>query len=115
MLYCLHIPEATMELTSHALSRCDQRRISRSDIDLVMDYGIRVHNGGALFCFMRKRDISGDLQPELGGRLEGLTVVLDPAGESVITAYRNSTKSESQSDVQKIQDVLRGAAKHGNA
>jgi hypothetical protein len=78
-----------LELTSHALLRCDQRRISMADIDLVMNYGTRVHNGGALFCFMRKRDISGDLQPGLGGRLEGLTVVLDPAGESVITVYRN--------------------------
>jgi hypothetical protein len=28
-----------MELTSHALLRCDQRRISQDDIETVLDYG----------------------------------------------------------------------------
>lgn len=78
-----------MDLTSHAYLRCEQRRVPLTDVNLVMKYGTRIHNAGALFCFMRKRDISGDLRPALGGRLEGLTVVLDPGGESVITVHRN--------------------------
>ena len=78
-----------MDLSSHALARCVQRRISLADIDVVMGYGTDIHNGGALFSFLRRKDIPGDIGPETQSRLEGLTVVMDPSGENVITVYRN--------------------------
>lgn len=78
-----------MTLSSHAAQRCNDRRISLDDLNLVMKYGTRIHNAGALFCFMRRRDIPGDVPPVKAGRLEGLTLVLDTDETSVITVYRN--------------------------
>jgi hypothetical protein len=78
-----------MLMTAHAQQRAGQRRIPEENLHLVLKYGTRVHKAGALFVFMRKRDIPPVLSIRSQDRLEGLTVVMDPLGEEVITAYRN--------------------------
>jgi hypothetical protein len=78
-----------MTISSHAAQRCNDRRISLEELNLVMKYGTRIHRTGALFCFMRRRDIPGDVPAFRAGRLEGLTLILDPEETSLITAYRN--------------------------
>jgi hypothetical protein len=78
-----------MLLTSHAVRRAQQRAICREDIETVVANGTRVHNGGALFVFMGWRDIPVGVAPALRDRLEGITIVMDPVSEDIITAYRN--------------------------
>jgi hypothetical protein len=81
--------EQIMLMTAHAGQRLGQRGISEEELQLVLTYGTKVHNAGALFVFMRRRDIPRTLSPHSQDHLEGLTIVLDPLGEEVITAYRN--------------------------
>jgi hypothetical protein len=56
---------------------------------LVLKHGTRVHNGGALFVFMRGKDIPGQVSPGERARLEGITLVMVPEQGTVITAYKN--------------------------
>ena len=78
-----------MTLTAHAELRAQQRAIHDGELELVVDYGTRVHNAGALFIFMGKKDIPESLPPALKERLHGITLVLAPGTEEILTAYRN--------------------------
>ena len=78
-----------MPLTAHAELRAQQRAIHEEELDLVVDYGRRDHNGGALYIFMGKRDIPDSLAPALKERLHGITIIMDPGTEEILTTYRN--------------------------
>jgi hypothetical protein len=78
-----------METSSHAAVRMNQQRISRQEVELVIEHGTRVHNAGALFFFMGKRDLPETLSAADRERLEGLTVVSSPDKRIVITVYKN--------------------------
>jgi len=78
-----------MTLTEHAVMRMQQRGIRRDELELAIRFGRQVHNGGALFIFMGARDIPGSLAPARKDRLEGLTLVVNPETEEILTTYKN--------------------------
>lgn len=78
-----------MELTSHSMSRMQQRGIPAEALDMVRTYGRRIHCAGAVFCFMGKKDLPDGLSGSDRERLEGLTLVLSPDTDAVVTVYRN--------------------------
>jgi hypothetical protein len=76
--------------SEHALIRMAQRKLSETDVEYIVNHGIRYHNAGCLFRFLGKRNI-----PDKGKeRLEGSVVLLDSDTETVvITVYRNRTEA----------------------
>jgi hypothetical protein len=78
-----------MHFTHHAVHRIDQRGIQPSWISLVLLYGTKIYNGGGLFVFMRRKDVPISVSPSVAEKLEGITLLLDPATEAVITVYKN--------------------------
>jgi hypothetical protein len=84
-----NIPGAIMQITDHAELRLHQRGIQEDELSLLMAYGTQVYNGGALFIFMRKCDIPGDIPSIRQKKLEGLTAVLDAHSFDLISVYKN--------------------------
>jgi hypothetical protein len=80
-----------MLLTSHAARRIQQRALNTELVELAIEHGTPIHNGGALFYFVGKKDIPANLAPCMKDRIEGLTVLVDSEDSDVITAYRNKT------------------------
>lgn len=78
-----------MQITEHAELRLHQRGIQEADLSLLFEYGTQVYNGGALFIFMRKRDIPMDLATVKQKKLEGLTAILDADTLDLISVYKN--------------------------
>jgi hypothetical protein len=78
-----------MDITDHAELRLSQRGIQENDLSLLLEYGTTVHNGGALFVFMRKRDIPRDVDSTKETKLEGLTAILDAHTLELISMYKN--------------------------
>lgn len=88
----LYIPNQTnFHLTGHAEQRMAQRNLSWDDVHIVLMYGQRFHKAGAIFIYLRSRDIPDDLLPDdRFARLEGTTIVVsrDEPGQ-ILTVYRN--------------------------
>ncbi len=79
-----------LTFSAHALIRMAQRKLSKTDIEYVINHGTRHHNAGCLFYFLGKRSI----QDKGKERLEGSVVLLDSDTETmVITVYRNRSDS----------------------
>jgi hypothetical protein len=78
-----------MELSSHSMTRMQQRGIAADAIEVVREHGRRIHTGGAVFCFLGRRDIPDYLPATQRERLEGLPVVLSTVDETVVTVYKN--------------------------
>jgi len=78
-----------MQLTDHAELRLHLRGIHEDELSLLLEYGTQVYSGGALFIFMRKRDIPANLASSKQGKLEGLTAVLDSDNLDLISTYKN--------------------------
>jgi len=76
-------------LTNHAEVRCQQRGFSERHLELVLDYGTRINNGGAIFCFMADKDIPCHISPVMREKVKGITLILDLNESEIITAYRN--------------------------
>lgn len=78
-------------LTQHASLRMGSRRISLSDIAVVMSYGRSFHVRGAVVYAMGRREMasceSDGIRPE---GIRGLQVICAPDSDEVITVYRNS-------------------------
>jgi len=79
-----------LTFSEHALIRMAQRKLSETDVEYIVNHGMRYHNAGCLFRFLGKRNIS-DKDKE---RLEGSVVLLDSETETVvITVYRNRSEA----------------------
>ena len=77
-------------LSKHALERISQRNIDKNDIKFVLKFGTRIHNGGALFIFLRHKDIPDEFRiDDKFAKLEGTILVISKDGEHLITAYKN--------------------------
>jgi hypothetical protein len=85
---CILLEKLTF--SEHAQTRMAQRKLSATDVEYVVNHGVRYHNAGGLFRFLGKRNI-----PDKGWeRLEGSVVLLDSDTETVvITVYRNRTEA----------------------
>lgn len=84
-------PEYRFNLTGHAQQRMDQRGVSESVVEFVLEFGRKIYSNRALFHVIGRKEISKleDQCPELKA-LEGIHVVTSTDGLSVITVYRNS-------------------------
>jgi hypothetical protein len=82
----------SLELSSHAATRMSQRAISSEAIELVLRYGRVFHCAGARHVFLAARDLPAHLRRQQE-RLEGITLVMDPVWDIIITAYRNKEAS----------------------
>ena len=79
-----------VEKTRHASMRAAQRNIGIFDMDFVLTYGKRTHSAGALFIFLRKRDIPDEFRTDdRVTKLEGTTLVISTDDNSLITLYKN--------------------------
>ena len=80
-------------LTAHAHQRCAQRGIAPADVRQVVQHGRLIHNAGARFAFLGRKEIAEACAEGADRRavekLQGLVVLLGEDGW-VITAYRNA-------------------------
>ncbi|NIX02635.1 MAG: DUF4258 domain-containing protein [Phycisphaerae bacterium] len=74
-------------ITEHAMRRMAQRGFKMADIYLALERGQYIYAHKTLFVFLGRRQLadSGNLVE----RLEGLTLVIEPKSNSVLTVYRN--------------------------
>ncbi len=74
----------------HAKKRMAQRNLSLQDVHFVIKHGQELHRAGAVFFFLRKRDIPEKLQVDSTyTRLEGTVVVVSRHTPLITTVYRN--------------------------
>jgi hypothetical protein len=73
--------------THHALQRMNERGFRRTDIFLALAIGKKIYAEGTLFVFLGKRHLAefGNLTE----RLEGLTLVIEPNTNTLLTVFRN--------------------------
>lgn len=77
-----------MTFSRHALEQMPCRNLSRADIAVVAEWGVRVRRTGVTFVFLGRRQLAQ--MPDGGrkhARLEGTLLLLDDG--HVITCYRN--------------------------
>ena len=78
-----------MKLTNHALKRINQRGISNRELELALEFGCIIHNAGAKFVFVRKKDIPKDLPGSIAEKIEGIVIVMNPFDGTILTVYKN--------------------------
>jgi hypothetical protein len=79
------------DLTWHAQERMQQRGIRTDLVALILENGESTHAAGAVFYHVGHKDVPDHLPAALKERLEGGTVVMDPATGEILTVYRNRT------------------------
>lgn len=78
--------------TNHALQRMNERGFRRTDIFLALAVGKKFYAEGTLFVFLGKRHLAEF--GNLAERLEGLTLVIEPKTNTLLTVYRNRRRPE---------------------
>ena len=78
--------------THHALQRMNERGFRRSDVFLALAIGKKIYAEGTLFVFLGKRHLAEF--GNLAERLEGLTLVIEPKTNTLLTVYRNRRQPE---------------------
>lgn len=74
--------------TYHAQLRMAQRNISQDDVAFVLEHGQCIHRAGAIFFYLRRRDIAKRFWDHYA-RLEGTAVVVTRRTGQILTIYRN--------------------------
>jgi hypothetical protein len=78
--------EQNLKLSYHARQRMNQRRISFTELSLVLHYGRQVYRAGVKFIFLGQRDLPVRLARQYD-HLIGTTVLISE--QDVITVYKN--------------------------
>ncbi|RMG33537.1 MAG: DUF4258 domain-containing protein [Methanobacteriota archaeon] len=73
--------------SDHALRRMAQRGFKLADIYLALERGQYIYAHETLFVFLGRRQLM--TMGNLCERLEGLTLVIDPKTNVILTVYRN--------------------------
>ena len=74
----------------HARKRMSERGITPAMVDLALRYGRKLRAPQSLYLFLGKRSLEKAKSiPKGMDHLEGLTLVLDPSGEVMITCFKN--------------------------
>lgn len=84
--------EISNGLTEHAMERSSQRGITSDMINAAFRFGQEIYAKSTLYYFIGKkqlRDIRKHLSVKNPENYEGITLVLDPKTNTVITCYRN--------------------------
>lgn len=85
------IEQFVPSMTRHASLRMGSRRISLSDVAVVMSYGHSFHVRGAVVYAMGRKELAScqsDGVPTEG--IKDLQVICAPDSDEVITVYRNN-------------------------
>ena len=80
--------ERNMKLTSHAVKRASQRGINLWDMQMAHKYGKRMYRTGVMFIFLRRKDLPSSIY-NCSRKLDGITLLVCPKEDTVITVYRN--------------------------
>ena len=84
------INETTFVTTDHAEQRMAQRNLSLNDVLFVLKHGKCFHRAGAMFFYLRGKDIPKRKQKDKKiSKLEGATVILSRDAPAILTVYRN--------------------------
>jgi len=84
------------QLTQHAQSRIQQRGLSPDEVDYIINHGKIFYRAGAVFYYLRDKDIPGQDRNEKGiSRLAG-TAVVATQEKTVITVWRKRDKGLKQ-------------------
>ena len=84
------INETTFVTTDHAEQRMAQRNLSLNDVLFVLKHGKCYHRAGAMFFYLRGKDIPKRRQRDQKiSKLEGATVILSRDAPAILTVYRN--------------------------
>ena len=76
--------------TEHALLRMAQRNLSINDVEYTLKNGRECRRGGAIHYTLRGKDIpKQDRSSNELRRLEGMTILIAPNDNQIITVYRN--------------------------
>lgn len=77
-------------VSNHASRRMSQRAITDEMIDLTLTYGKVFFKQGLEFYIARKKDLPGNIDPDIRQQMENLVVVLSSRNAEIITCYRSS-------------------------
>lgn len=77
-------------LSGHAVKRMSQRGLQPFQIDLVLQYGRKVHARRAVFYVIGRKEVEMHRNhvPELE-KLEGIQIVVNANHDVILTVYRN--------------------------
>lgn len=79
-----------MTINKHLRDRMQQRCIKQSDIEYVLYFGKKFHKAGALFYYLRERDLPAhDSENPKLEKLVGTAVVVSPDDHSIITVWKD--------------------------
>lgn len=101
-----------IHVSHHASIRMAQRAISAEALELALQYGRVHHSAGARHIFLAARDFPAHLRRSQE-RFEGVTLVLDPVVDIIITVYRNRNASAGIKRLDKTDRSRRRREAHG--
>jgi hypothetical protein len=79
--------------TTHAISRSQQRGLTKDAIEYILHTGKPLRRSGVIFFYLRDCDIpEGDKKYDFIARLAGTAVVVAKENNSVITVWRDRDK-----------------------
>ena len=79
-----------VKLSRHARQRGAQRNLSDAEMRYVVRHGKRFHRRGRRIYFLRRCDVpEEDLAHQERSRLVGTAVIVDGAGKTILTAWRD--------------------------
>ena len=80
----------SLSFSEHARLRMAQRNLSASDVEYTLKNGRERRRGGAIHYTLRGKDIpKQDRSSNELKRLEGMTILIAPNDNQIITVYRN--------------------------
>ena len=81
------------QMTEHALMRCQQRGVAEADLFAVFYFGAIERTHGCLRYVLTDRVLANTPLAKDADRLRGLTLVVDPKSNEVVTVKRQFTVS----------------------
>ena len=82
------VPPVTVSATDHARERQRRRGITDDQLDLTLHYGTRLYAQGAVFYYLRLRDVPRWVGDDYAARVRGTVAVVSHDG-AILTTYRN--------------------------
>ena len=85
-----------MNLSNHCLTRCKQRGIRQSNIELIMSFGSKIRKPGGVFeYYISNKDKQEAIQflkwcIQSIDKLDGKAIIVNEGSEQIITAYHKT-------------------------
>ena len=81
-------PPTVLSATDHARERQRRRGVSDDQLELTLHYGTRLYAQGAVFYYLRLRDVPHWVGDDYAARVRGTVAVVSHDG-AILTTYRN--------------------------